>query len=180
MSGNRKGSDGSSEFWKDRQAEFEKYAKQYPTLEADWNAADREWRLNIPGTTRETRWGLVPDCYSVPQECKGVFNAIARKAATKLPRPSVTGEAEPWRLWLDIMRERGWGFRDTGSPIACTELLFPFCDSSEQARITDYVASVDSGSRLGWAFLGILNSIKQGLMHDLLSGRVRVCVEEPS
>jgi len=102
-----------SQFWKDRQAEFEKYAKQYASLEADWKAAYRTWLL---------RWGSTPDCFNVPQECKDVLNAVARKAATELPGRDVSGDAEPWQLWLDFMRVREWGgFHHAGSPIACTE-----------------------------------------------------------
>ena len=111
----------ASDFWKDRQAEFEKYATQYPTLAADWGATHRIWTLSIPGLTRETIRGSVPDPFNVPRECKALFDAIARKALVGLPGQGAPGDAEPSQLWLDVMREREWGFQHTGSPIACTE-----------------------------------------------------------
>lgn len=102
---------GNSEFWKDRQAEFEKYAKQFRDLSANWNSAHRKWIL---------WWGSTPEGIHIPQECQDVFNAIARKAVTELPDSGTIGGVEPWRLWLDFMRLRGWGFRVTGT-LACTE-----------------------------------------------------------
>lgn len=57
-------------------------------------------------------------------------------------------------------------------------LLFPCCDSDEQARIGERVASVDSAVQFTCSYLRILNSIKQGLMQDLLTGRVHVNIEE--
>jgi hypothetical protein len=101
-----------SEFWKARQAEFEKYAKPYARLHADWRAAYRFWLL---------RWGEEKDCFDIQQQCKDVFNAIARRAVTALPDAGIAGDAEPWQLWLDFLHERRWGFLDKGSPIACTE-----------------------------------------------------------
>jgi hypothetical protein len=99
-----------TEFWKDRQAEFEKYAKEFSDLKAHWNSTYRKWTL---------WWGATPKGIHIPQECKGVFNAIARKAVTGLPRRGTTG-GEPWQLWLDFMRAREWGYHITGT-VACTE-----------------------------------------------------------
>jgi len=110
-----------SDFWKDRQAEFEKYAKQFPTLIADWNAEYRIWTLNIAGLTRETIGGLIPDPFNAPRECKGLFDAIARKCLAGWPGRRMADDAEPSQLWLDFIRELGWGFLPTGSPLACTE-----------------------------------------------------------
>lgn len=53
-------------------------------------------------------------------------------------------------------------------------LCFPFCDRGEQARIIDLIASVDDEVRTTRLYLGVLGSVKEGLMHDLLTGRVRV------
>jgi hypothetical protein len=99
-----------SEFWKSRQAEFEKYATQYSDLEAHWKAASRTWIL---------WWGNTPAGIDVPQECQDVFNAISRRAATELPK-LVAGHVDPWLVWLDYMRVRSWGFRVTGHT-PCTE-----------------------------------------------------------
>jgi hypothetical protein len=110
-----------SDFWKDRQAEFEKYAKQFPTLVADWNAEYRIWNLCMPGLKREIIGGSVPDPFNVPRECTGLFDAIARKCLTGLPGRRIADDAEPSQLWLDLIRELGWGFLPTGSPVACTE-----------------------------------------------------------
>jgi hypothetical protein len=103
-----------SQFWNDRQTEFERYIEQFAKLEADWNATHERWLL---------RWGLVQDCFNVPQECKNVFSAIARKAVTdpELHSEGNTVNAEPWQLWLEYMRTRDWRFHAAGSPIACTE-----------------------------------------------------------
>jgi hypothetical protein len=101
-----------SAFWKDIQADFEKYANQYASLTADWHVEEQRWLL---------RWGSKTDCFSVPQQCKDVFNAITRKAVTELPSSGDSGVTEPWRLWLGLMRTREWGYQHTGSPRACTE-----------------------------------------------------------
>ena len=58
-----------TEFWKERQAEFEKYAKQFSDLKAHWNSAYGRWTL---------WWGSTPEGIHIPQQCKDVFNAIAR------------------------------------------------------------------------------------------------------
>lgn len=99
-----------SEFWKDRQAEFEKYATQFADLKANWKSVSGRWIL---------WWGSTRDGIHIPQECKDIFNAIARKAVTELPGRGVSG-SEPWRAWLDFMRARGWSFRVTHNH-ACTE-----------------------------------------------------------
>ena len=101
-----------SEFWKGRQAEFEKYAKQYSDLRAHWSAASRGWFL---------WWGTTPGGGDVPQECKDVFNAIARKVIAELPSSQHTENMDPGMLWLDYMRIRKWGFKVTGH-VQCTEL----------------------------------------------------------
>jgi hypothetical protein len=119
-SGIAEGAMADSDFWKNREAEFEKYAKQYPTLTADWDAADRIWTLSIPGLTRETIGGLVPDPFNVPRECKELFDAIARKALVGLAGQRVAADTEPCQFWLDLMREREWHFRVTRIQ-PCTE-----------------------------------------------------------
>lgn len=101
----------NSEFWKDRQAEFEKYSHQYFDLKAHWKVKSRKWLL---------WWGSTPSGSHIPQECNDVFNAIARRAATELPGSCINSDAEPGQLWLDFMRKRGWGFRVTGH-VECTE-----------------------------------------------------------
>ena len=101
----------SSEFWRDRQAEFEKYSKQYSDVKAHWKVKSRNWLLWCGSTVNGS---------DIPQECKDIFNAIARRATTELPRSGITSDTEPWQLWLDFMREHGWGFRVTGN-VACTE-----------------------------------------------------------
>jgi hypothetical protein len=100
-----------SGFWKERQAEFEKYQKQYSDLKAHWKAGYAKWLL---------WWGSTPDGIHIPQECKDVFNAIARKTATELPGSGVAGHAEPSCRWLDFMRASKWGFQVTGN-VPCTE-----------------------------------------------------------
>jgi len=101
-----------SEFWKGRQAEFEKYAKQYSDLRAQWKAAFQRWIL---------WWGTTPSGRNVPQECKDVFNAITRIVIAEFPSSQHTVNMEPWTLWLDYMRIREWGFKVTGHT-PCTEL----------------------------------------------------------
>ena len=89
----------------DRQSDFEKYRKEFHDLSAHWKVAYRTWTL---------WWGSTPGGIRIPQECEGVFNAIARKAVTKLPCSGVPSDLEPWRRWLDYMRDRNWGFHVTG------------------------------------------------------------------
>jgi hypothetical protein len=101
-----------SAFWKERQAEFEKYAVRYADLSAHWRAAFGKWVL---------WWGSKPDGHrTIPQECVDLLNAIARKAITRLPSRHPKGDEEPWHFWIDFLRERRWGFRVTGTT-ACTE-----------------------------------------------------------
>lgn len=57
-------------------------------------------------------------------------------------------------------------------------LLFPFCSPDEQIRITDRIGSIQSAVRLLTSHRRALGAIKQGLMHDLLTGEVRVTVKE--
>src|SRR6266478_2662624 len=101
-----------SGFWKDRQAEFEKYLQQFRNLQASWYASGQIWWLQFG----ESREGIL----SPPQEPVDVFKAIARtivagwtgiraEIASK-PWPHVAYNAEPWEVWLDFMRVRNWGF----------------------------------------------------------------------
>jgi hypothetical protein len=100
-------------FWKDRQAEFEKYSAEYGKFSAHWDAPSRTWFF---------WWGSEAAGVNVPQECEDIFKALARKAATgRLPLPPTPLDGEPWRLWLDFMRLRNWGFQVT-SHTPCTEL----------------------------------------------------------
>jgi len=57
-------------------------------------------------------------------------------------------------------------------------LFFPFCDPEEQSRITERLNNLD---QFIWCLrnrVSKLHQQKQGLMHDLLTGRVRVKVWE--
>jgi hypothetical protein len=86
--------------WKDLQAEFLQYAVEHADLRAVWTwvytHADRsaqspprgEWifRGGSPGSQH-------------------LFKEVARRVAGWLPNPS---GAEPWRLWLDLMRAEGY------------------------------------------------------------------------
>ncbi len=55
-------------------------------------------------------------------------------------------------------------------------LLFPFCDEDEQVRIVERIKGVGQDIRALSEGLFSNRQIKHGLMHDLLSGRVRVKV----
>ena len=57
-------------------------------------------------------------------------------------------------------------------------LLFPYCDPNEQSRITERIGSLDQSLRLAQRHLANSTQVKQGLMHDLLTGCVRVKVAE--
>jgi type I restriction enzyme S subunit len=57
-------------------------------------------------------------------------------------------------------------------------LFFPFCDPEEQSGITERLNNLD---QCLWRFQNEVTKLRQqkhGLMHDLLTGRVRVKVEE--
>jgi len=107
-----KGAIARAQFWEDRQAEFAKYSKENSDVKAHWRGVFGMWSL----------WqGSAPRGQNTHQECESVLGAIARKAVTELPDSGVTGDAEPWRRWLDFMRERSFGYRVTGHTL-CTEL----------------------------------------------------------
>ena len=57
-------------------------------------------------------------------------------------------------------------------------LLFPFCDSEEQSRITERLDVLERSLDSYSSDLEKLKQQKHGLMHDLLTGRVRVKVAE--
>lgn len=57
-------------------------------------------------------------------------------------------------------------------------VLFPYCDPDEQSRITERLDSLDRSLQLAQRQLANSTQIKYGLMHDLLTGRVRVTVAE--
>jgi hypothetical protein len=98
-----------STVWKDRQAQFEKYAGQYPELRAIWKGEYASWTLF---------YGDKPAGMDVDPQRAGVFKAIAGQAAAGLS--SITRDAESWEQWLDAMRARRWGFQQTGHT-PCTE-----------------------------------------------------------
>jgi ribosome-binding protein aMBF1 (putative translation factor) len=106
-----------SQFWRERQAEFEKYQKQFRDLKAHWYVSGQNWWLQCG----ESSEGIL----NPPQQALDVFKAIARtivagwsdiraEIASK-PYPRVAANAEPWEIWLDFMRVREWGFRVTGN-----------------------------------------------------------------
>jgi hypothetical protein len=114
---------GSFAFWKARQPEFEKYGAQYPELVANWVSDSCTWWLQY-GETLEGILRPAP-------ECVGIFKALARNAVWGLPSrtdymrpdsgPRAPEDAEPWQIWLDFMRLRGWNFHQTGTSTPCTE-----------------------------------------------------------
>jgi hypothetical protein len=105
-----------SQFWRERQTEFEKYQQQFRDLKARWYVSGQTWWLQCGESSEGS---LNP-----PQQALDVFKAIARtivagwtdiraEIASK-PYPRVAANAEPWEVWLDFMRVREWGFRVTG------------------------------------------------------------------
>ncbi len=58
-------------------------------------------------------------------------------------------------------------------------LFFPLCDPEEQVQITERLDNLDWLLRFIQNRVAKLHQQKQGLMHDLLTGRVRVKVGEP-
>jgi hypothetical protein len=108
-------------FWKDRQAEFEEHAREYSLLNGNWYAPGCSWSFDYGSR------GIL----HVPQQCQEVFEALARNAIKGIPDisatiraalgPRVANEAEPWCIWLDLMRIRNWGFQANGHT-PCTEL----------------------------------------------------------
>jgi len=59
-----------------------------------------------------------------------------------------------------------------------SELWFPFCQKEEQRRVVDRLEAAGSQQRSLVGESSVLQQIKTGLMHDLLTGRVRVPVPE--
>jgi len=58
-------------------------------------------------------------------------------------------------------------------------LFFPLCEPVEQSLITERLSSVDRSLEIGRIQLTKFTQEKNGLMHDLLTGRVRVKGPEP-
>lgn len=56
-------------------------------------------------------------------------------------------------------------------------LLFPYCDKSEQIRIVERLTGIEQSIRVIIEGLGVKRQLKYGLMHDLLTGRVRISQE---
>jgi hypothetical protein len=81
-------------FWRDREAEFWRYATGYPTLNAEWSAY-YGWQFidSLPLTTNE------------PVE---IFRAVASDAGNRLPS---MGSATGWVAWLNALRENGLNCR---------------------------------------------------------------------
>ena len=86
--------------WKELQAEFLQYAVEHADLQAVWTwvytQTDRSAQRPPQG-----QWifrGGLP-------ASQHLFKEVARRAAGRLPNPS---GAEPWRLWLDLMRTEGY------------------------------------------------------------------------
>ncbi len=105
-----------SQFWKERQAEFESYAQpnQYPELKAIWKAKSGRWKLWY-GHTPDGIDGSKPGKNHVDTEGCDLFKILAGKAAAELA--GSTRDAEGWELWLDSMRRRGCGFHGRGPMI---------------------------------------------------------------
>ena len=53
-------------------------------------------------------------------------------------------------------------------------LFFPFCDEEEQTRVVERLEEVEQSIRTLGAGLFVNQKIKQGLMHDLLTGQILV------
>ncbi|MCZ7647438.1 MAG: restriction endonuclease subunit S [Planctomycetota bacterium] len=58
-------------------------------------------------------------------------------------------------------------------------LIFPFCNPNEQSRIIERLFAEDQLVITSHTHLAKLRHLKHGLMHDLLTGRVRVKATEP-
>lgn len=99
------------EFWKQRQAEFEKYSKQYLSLEGRWQADYCRWSLVCRNPPSDT---------TILKEAQTIFAAIAKKAVIDLRGTLSIVNREPSWVWLDVMRKEGWGFR-VDRRIPCTE-----------------------------------------------------------
>lgn len=98
-----------SEFWTEREAEFERCATRFAEVTARWTAYDEEWQLY-------TNQG------AVPPEYLRLFDAIALRAATRLPRALLSGPSEPWRVWLNYIRvQDAPGCQDLDSPISVSQ-----------------------------------------------------------
>lgn len=57
------------------------------------------------------------------------------------------------------------------------ELFFPYCDEAEQIRIVDRLEAIDRNIRTYQSFLSKKLLFKQGLMSDLLTGKMRVTTD---
>jgi len=112
-SGGGEGVLAHSEFWGKRQSEFERYGVQFDQVSAHRRAEFGKWILTSQGST----WEEV----GVPRGCMDIFNAIAIRATSRLPRAYVAGDAEPCQVWLDFMRAKSSSCGPWGSPIAVSK-----------------------------------------------------------
>jgi hypothetical protein len=112
-----------SQFWRERQAEFERYQQKFRALKWNWVPSGQFWWPQYG----ESREGIL----NPPRQAVRVFQAITitivagctdiRTEIASKPYPRVADAAEPWELWLDFMRVREWGFVVTGPQIRCNE-----------------------------------------------------------
>jgi hypothetical protein len=117
-----------AQFFRERQAELEKYQEKFRPLRARWHVSNLTWRLYFGES--------VEGVLDPPQEALRAFKSIARTIVAGWPEtrsiiasspyPHVAANAEPWEVWLDFMRVRGWGFRVIGL-VRCTEREWDAC-----------------------------------------------------
>jgi type I restriction enzyme S subunit len=71
------------------------------------------------------------------------------------------------------------GGRDVANSATLNRLHFPWPCKQEQERVVDRFACLVRSRQANIALLNKLRLVKAGLMHDLLTGRVRVPINEP-
>lgn len=71
------------------------------------------------------------------------------------------------------------GGRDVANSATLNRLHFPWPCKQEQERVVERFAGLVRSRQANIALLNKLRLIKAGLMHDLLTGRVRVSINEP-
>jgi len=142
--------------WDDLQAEFLQYAAEYAELSAVWTWTYPEATVLAAIAFAVAQgpdvgpWDFLrrayrdPDLSSRPPAPKGqwnleggspvardLFRVIAGRAAGRSPNPS---NAEPWRLWLNRLREKGYA-PEMPARAMSGQIVGPYPDGFEDRRI---------------------------------------------
>lgn len=97
--------------------------------------------------------------------------------------PNQVPEFYYYNLLCNVERLKGMGAGTTFAEISKSDLDFfevVFCGEPEQIEIANRLKTVDMAIQTEQSYLQKMQSLKKGLMEDLLSGRKQVNIKEPA